>query len=365
MKILLLGEYSNVHWTLAEGLRALGHEVTVVSNGDGWKDYPRDVDLRRRSLGKWDTAKYLWKLHQVFPQLTGYDVVQLINPIFLDLRAERMWAYYERLQNENGKIVLGAYGMDHYWVKAACDCKTFRYSDFYIGNHYRQTPDNDALIADWTGGEKERLNRYIAQSCDGIVAGLYEYDCAYRPDFGDKVCFIPFPIRVDKNFSPKTEVPEKVKFFIGIQSERSVYKGTDVMLRALNRLAKKYPKQLEVRKVENIPFATYQRILGESDVLLDQLYSYTPAMNGLLAMSRGLVLVGGGEPEHYELLKEKELRPIINVLPNEESVFEELEQLLLHPECIPQLKKDSVEYVRRHHDYIKVAQQYDSFYHSL
>jgi hypothetical protein len=36
MKILLIGEYSNVHWTLAEGLRALGHQVTVVSDGDRW-----------------------------------------------------------------------------------------------------------------------------------------------------------------------------------------------------------------------------------------------------------------------------------------------------------------------------------------
>ena len=43
MKILLIGEYSNVHATLAEGLRALGHEVTVISDGDGWKDYPRDI----------------------------------------------------------------------------------------------------------------------------------------------------------------------------------------------------------------------------------------------------------------------------------------------------------------------------------
>ena len=48
MKILLFGEYSNVHWTLAEGLRTLGHEVTVVSNGDFWKDYPRDIDLTRK-----------------------------------------------------------------------------------------------------------------------------------------------------------------------------------------------------------------------------------------------------------------------------------------------------------------------------
>lgn len=37
MKILLLGEYSNVHATLADGLRKLGHQVTVLSNGDFWK----------------------------------------------------------------------------------------------------------------------------------------------------------------------------------------------------------------------------------------------------------------------------------------------------------------------------------------
>ena len=48
MKILLLGEYSNVHATLARGLRALGHQVTVASNGDFWKNYPRDIDLARR-----------------------------------------------------------------------------------------------------------------------------------------------------------------------------------------------------------------------------------------------------------------------------------------------------------------------------
>ena len=48
MKILLLGEYSNVHATLAEGLRTLGHQVTVASNGDFWKNYPRDINLDRK-----------------------------------------------------------------------------------------------------------------------------------------------------------------------------------------------------------------------------------------------------------------------------------------------------------------------------
>jgi S-adenosylmethionine:tRNA ribosyltransferase-isomerase len=93
MKILLIGEYSNVHWTLAEGLRALGHDVTVASEGDDWKNYPRDIDLRREGLGSNSllkrlkgTIRFIGKVARIWPQLRGYDVVQLINPVFLDFR---------------------------------------------------------------------------------------------------------------------------------------------------------------------------------------------------------------------------------------------------------------------------------------
>jgi hypothetical protein len=85
-------------------------------------------------------------------------------------------------------------------------------------------------------------------------------------------------------------------------------------------------------------------------------------MNPLLAMSKGIICIGGGEPENYEIINETELRPIINVEPTYDSVFHELEQLVLNPDRIPQLKRQSVEYVRKHHDYLKVAQQYLDFW---
>ena len=105
--------------------------------------------------------------------------------------------------------------------------------------------------------------------------------------------------------------------------------------------------------------------MSESDVILDQLYSYTPAMNALLAMAKGLIVVGGGEEENYEILNETELRPIINVLPDEEDCFQKMEQLVLHPERIATLKRQSQEYVNRHHDYLKVARQYEQLYNGL
>ena len=134
------------------------------------------------------------------------------------------------------------------------------------------------------------------------------------------------------------------------------------MLQAAEALCEKYPQHVQLLKAEGIPFAQYQHMMDDSDVILDQLYSYTPAMNALLAMSKGIVVVGGGEPENYEIIHETELRPIINVQPNYESVYHELEQLILHPERIPELKRQSIEYIKRHHDYIKVAREYEQMY---
>lgn len=384
MKVLLLGEYSNVHWTLAEGLRALGHEVTVVSDGDHWKQYRRNIDLRRRSLGPCDTLRYLLDIRRTIPRLRGYDVVQLINPVFLDLRAERIRPYYKQLRRQNGRMFLGSFGIDKPWVEEGLKPDTFRYSDFYLYGKRRDNVDTRQMEADWLNGPKGELFDYIANDANGIIASLYEnYRCC-QPRYQGKLHFIPFPVespslihpsvgRTSPSPSSATEVfsnitpspckgegsGERVSFFIGLQRNRSAYKGTDIMLRALERLKAKYPTQMEIVKAENVPFEQYQQMMDQSDVLLDQLYSYTPAMNALLAMSKSLVVVSGGEPEHYELLGETELRPIINVQPDEDDVVRQIEQrLLLHPESLERLSRESVEYVRRHHDPVRVAQQY-------
>jgi glycosyltransferase involved in cell wall biosynthesis len=137
------------------------------------------------------------------------------------------------------------------------------------------------------------------------------------------------------------------------------------MLSAAKRLAHAYPDKVELIVAEGVPFAQYQSMMDGSDAILDQLYSYTPAMNALLAMSKGIICVGGGEPEHYELLGECDLRPIVNVLPNEESVYRELEALVLNPERISELKRQSIEYVRKHHSMERVAKEYEKLYKSL
>lgn len=361
MKILLLGEFSNVHWTLACALRKLNHEVCVVSNGDFWKDYPADVVLRRKS-GRFGGIVYLYNILRILPKLKGYDIVQIINPVhFVELKAERGIRIYDYLRRHNKRVFLGAFGYDYYYVYDSVVRRTLRYCDFYTSTREVEHEWNIGHRHDWLHTFKKEASIHIAETCDGIISGLYEYDVAYRPYFPDKTTFIPFPIEVNEDVSNEgviTAEKRKVRFFIGVQRARTKLKGTDIMLRALERIVANYPDRAEMIKAESVPFEQYKELMKNSDVLLDQIYSYTPAMNALQAMSQGLVVVSGGEEENYEILGEDELRPIINVQPDETDVYCQLEQLVLHPERIPKLKRDSVEYIRRHHDSVKVAKQY-------
>ena len=52
-------------------------------------------------------AKVYWSLLR----WRNYDVVQLINPIFLELKAERLFPIYRYLRRHNRKMVLGAFGI--------------------------------------------------------------------------------------------------------------------------------------------------------------------------------------------------------------------------------------------------------------
>lgn len=368
MKILLLGEYSNVHATLAEGLRLLGHKVVVASNGDFWKDYPRDIDLKRKP-GKIGGICLWTKAMLNLKRFSGFDIVQIINPMFLELKADRLFFFFNYLRRHNKKIVMGAFGMDYYWVHENIAHCMLRYSDFNIGNELRTDKTATQYKEEWLGTDKERLNRLCAEKADAIIAGLYEYAVCYNNVFPEKTTFIPMPI-IPKHFSSEgleklKTCKQRITIFVGISKNRSEYKGTDVMLAAAKAVATKYPDRVELKIAEGVPFVKYKKMIQDADVIMDQLYSYTPAMNALEAMNLGVVCVGGGEPENYEILGERELRPIINVEPNYESVYKALTDMVENMNAIPNLKIQGVEYIARHHDYIKVARKYETLYSNL
>lgn len=363
MRILLIGEYSRLHYTLAEGLRALGHEVVVASDGDLFKNYPRDIDLTRKSSDFVDTLSCTISTFEKFTRFRNFDVVQLINPCFVTLNIRFVRFLYQMLKRNNGRVFLGAFGDDSFWVRTCLNNKTFKYSEFFVDGHSTHLKYNEKLVQRWLNSPREKVNLEIAESSDGIVACLYEYYKSYEHSYHNKLRYIPLPLNTAKvEYQAIDKIPERINFFIGINKDRSEYKGTDIMSDALTSLAHRYPDQVNITKVESVSYSEYRVLMAQAHVVLDQLYSYSPAMNALLAMAQGKVVVGGGEPEMYNLLEEYENRPIINVFPTKEDVFNKLEYLVLNKQNIPQLSHDSRLFVEKHHDYVTVARQYIDFW---
>lgn len=364
MRILLFGEYSGLHTYLAQGLKELGHDVTTVGDGNMFHDFPRDINIRRGN-SLLSGVSHLARMVYLLPKFSKYDIVQLINPDCFGLKAERERYFYQYLRKHNKKIVVGAFGCDWYWVDDGLHHKTFRYGDFYIGEKMRHDEATRFFINEYANTPKGNYTQYVMNDADFIPTCLYEYQASYSRYFPNKTQFIPLPFIAHDDAPCHSFDGKAIHFFIGIDRKRSVYKGTDIMLKALEHTANKHPGCCHITKVESLPYKEYEKSMNNCDIMLDQLYSYTPSMNSLLAMSKGIVVVGGGEPENYEIIHERQLRPIINVEPTFESVCAQLEWLIQNKDQINRLKRESILYVKKHHDYQAVARQYETMYNKL
>lgn len=370
MKILFVGDASNMHNCLAQAMRELGHTAIVASNGSHWMDTGRDINLER-GPGKMGALRYVLDVLRALPKMRGFDVVETCGSIFLDLKPSKVRRVFDWLKQHNRLMVMSALGTDYVYYHACHDGNTYRYSDFMVGDRpspYALSNEYQAKHEDnWKLPLMRKHSEHILNNIDGAVSCLWEYHECYKPLLGNRLAYGGIPIDT-KSISPHIldKEPEKVKFFIGIQRDRNILKGTDQLLEAAQRIVDRYPNQCELEVVENVPYEEYVQLLSQSHVLLDQLYSYTPATNALLAMARGLVAVSGAEPEYYDLIGEHDNQPIINVSPLiEGDIDAKLEWLVQNKQLLPDLSRHSRKFVEKHNEAHVVAQRHLKFYNKL
>lgn len=366
LKVLLMGDASNYHRALAEGLRAYGHEVVVASNGSGWMNTERDIDISRKNNRLSGAMLWLRLQWLMMSKLRGFDVVQISSPVFLSQRPVRNAILFRQLKRHNRKVFLTALGTDSPYVKMCLEPDSpLKYNEWMVDgvpapHYYKSAADRGR----WVGRELSEHCDMIYREVDGAVSVLYEYDVLCRrmlPD--DKVAYAGIPIDVD-SIKPceLPDRPDKVKLFLGMHRDRKAEKGTDRMLAAAKRVVERHPDKCSLDIVENLPYKEYLERLRSSHVVMDQLYSYTPATNALLAMAMGLNTMSGGEEEFYDFIGEKELRPVINVLPDDDALYSIIEDTVLHPELIRERGLQGREFVKKHNDKMVVAQRFIDFW---
>ena len=80
-------------------------------------------------------------------------------------------------------------------------------------------------------------------------------------------------------------------------------------------------------------------------------------MSAIAAMLAGCVVLSGNEPETRLTIGTNEI-PVVSACPDSNQLYTELEKLILHPEEIERIGKQSVVYARQYHDCKFVAQRY-------
>ena len=374
MKILLVGEYSRLHNSLKEGLVANGHEVTLIATGDGFKQFPADIPLKKyfqkglskKVKGAWlrlfgiDLASIMMRgqfmAHK--NKLKGYDVVQLINESPLGIQPKYEKEIISFLKEYNEKLYLLSCGTDHSSISYA-KSGNLPYSVLSPYEAGKITEQQAYPMLKYLRPEYKDLHNFLMENVDGIIASDLDYHLALKDNPKYKG-LIPNPINTNNLAYFPLELSEKVVIFHGINRENYYKKGSDFFEQALEKLAASHGDKIKIITAESLPYKEYIKSYDKAHIVLDQVYSYDQGYNALEAMSRGKVVLTGLAPEfleHYELQGQQ---IAINALPRVKYLYEVLMDLVDNPKQLLKISKGARAFILEHHDHMRSAALYES-----
>lgn len=351
MKILLLGEYSGFFNNLADGLKALGHEVFLANTGDGKRNFNSDYNWeknRRGNIGKVFSIFDLWNNKNL---LKGYDVVQLICPYFVPtIFLNKQFVRY--IIKNNQKVFWVACGtgnlIDKYWNEN----NQFRCG---IYDFHTKEAQNKGVLQNYEKSEYIKYEEWFIEHIDGIIPVMFEYAQPFRRQHKN-LGAIPFPVNTEKIKYKENHVYEKVVFYHGIT--RPV-KGTKYICEAFEKMSKKYKTEAEFICNKQLPYDQYMKLISSTNVVIDQTNSFSTGLNGLFSMAQGKILMGGAEPESINELGYS-FCPIINIKSNPDQICGAIDYIMDNRTNILQMGTESRRFIETHHNYISIAKQYVS-----
>lgn len=359
MKILLLGEYSGLHSELKNALTKLGHQVTLAASGDYWKNLGANIDIDLGSganIYSYKARQFLLPLLRL-REFQGYDVVHLVNFYIFPRSPELNLFLIRFLKRNNGVVTLAGAGDDPFFVRYSEE--TMRYSP--IPSHEKY----DRKKRYYMRGERHLTAMHeCLYYVDGVIPIMYEYYSTFcKAGYSGKTSNpIPIPISCARIKYEENKVGGKVVFFHGLN--RPGFKGTFLIEKCLSDLRHKYPSDVEFTIEGRLPFDKYMDVLSRTNVSVDQVFSYSLAMNALYSMAQGKVVVGGGEAES-SILYGGVLPPVYNALPDYRDFMSVFERILEERNKIEEVSRLSRDFVVDKHCPVMVAEKYVALWQAL
>jgi len=351
LKILLVGEYSGLHKYLQKGVIERGHKCIFASYGDGWKKVESDINFASNLPGLIGKVHHRIKPFQYLYYLTGYDIVQFMTSEIFDTRLGLNKIFINFLIKNNYKSVLLSAG-----------CSPLFFKNIKLSN-LKDHPCDSCMkydlksICDFSSINKLQWNKVLANKVDAIIPSFYSYEFIYK-GFKNLQRIIPLPIDLTSIQYKQNKVKNKIVFLHGIN--RAGFKGSHYIISALENMKKKYPSEINIKIVRQLPLKKYLEILNETNVLIDQTYGYGLGLNSLQTMALGKVLLTNFEKKLFN----NDL-PVFQIIPDNRQIENQIAVIIENRNKIENIGYRARKYVEKYHDCRKIADQYIKIWSKL
>lgn len=361
MNILIIGEFSAFAKHLKNGFKQLGHNVCIVKDGDGFKKIEPDFDdilyknenLQLFGMSIPHTNALLASLKRWIIEIKikkrfnkeNIDLIIVINYRFLSSGCFSNGisiSYIDKCKKKGAKLIKTACGGDP---------------------AFRQTfPD---LMKIWGfdshKDENDERFHFLITKADCIIPTIFSYYQSMK-----SYCLnhnlkcnihlpIQLPITIDENYSIKPCVGRKIHIFHGVIRSRE--KGTPIIQAAMERLQSNYPDKVTCICKGGMPYDEYIRIFDDVDILVDQTYQNGYGVNAVIGAMKGKCVLAPCGKENGELMNIPNI-PFVKIGPDSNEIYDVLESLILNPEKIDEIKRQSRDFIVKYCDCKIVAKKY-------
>ena len=373
MKILLLGEYSNLHNSLKQALINMGHEVLLVCNADGFKKYETDILIKSHledyllfkliarlfvrifKINIFEIEIYL-RAKKIVNKLQGFDVVQLINENSFKTSPLLEIKLLKKIFKNNNKVFLLSCGVDSVSVKYAMS-KKLKYSILTPLFENARLKKKYKPILKYERKNYLALGKFVQEHVNGIISSDLDYHIPY---FNKKkyLGMIPNPINIQKIKYYGINKSKKISILHAINSSNKIKKGNKFFEEALEIIDKKFKSKINIITTYDLTYKEHLENLKKCDILLDMVYAYDQGYNALEAMAMGKIVFTGAEEEWLKLYNIKEDTAVINAVPNTKRIIEKLVWLIENPKMLKSISVNARKFIEKNHDFEKIAIKY-------
>lgn len=345
MKVLLVGDNSGIHFNLYQTLLQQGHQVLLLSNGDGYKKIGlsnKITFLQKRLRIIYFILRELRKMLLILRLDNDYDIIQFcsINGGYIDDRLG--------LKNIERRVLFNKARSSSFWVsgfnpivaknwEAELRSSFPNFDELELNLHFFSAESFFSFSR-----ELEKFTTIISST-----SGLYMQRFA---DLENWNSVIGFPILRNEVRKLEKKVSESKKVVITHGITRPNLKGTSFFLDIMQKLETRHPDRVEIKIIKQASYADFLDTLQSTDIYLDQICGDSLGVATLTAMKYGAVPVTAFQQERYQCAV-----PAVNTRQNVDDLVATLSNLIEDPSSLAKMKLAAIDYVEENHNAEKIA----------